>query len=228
MSWVLSSQGVLVLSPPRCGSSCLTACVSFQGFSLGKNPADVKDEHNAKGYFENANMLRFNHHTLSWLRSSIHTTERLNASEEVKLQTKDTEFQELLVNEFAGRGRFIIKDPRMLLLRGLYFKHLPDAKIICLSRDREAAAQSMDRMSTRSEGTQYFGSVWDFYKRECDALLEAEPSRCMAVRFEEFLESPENSLEAICSFLSSPFTKKGREAALQFIDKKLVRFGDGV
>ena len=228
MSWVLSSQGVLVLSPPRCGSSCLTACISFQGFDLGKNPATVQDDFNAKGYFENASILHFNHHTLNWLRSSIHTTVRLSPQQEDKLHRRESEFQELIVSQFGGRGRFIIKDPRIILLQSLYFKYLPDVKIICLSRDREAASQSMERMHPTIAGRQYFGAVWDFYKEECDALLSADPTKCFSVCFEDFLESPGASLEAICAFLSVPFTDAGHDRASQFIDKKLVRFGDGV
>jgi hypothetical protein len=230
MSWVLSSQGVFVLSPPRCGSSCLTACISFQGFSLGKNPTTVKDKYNAKGYFENIQLLRFNSRVLRRHGSSIYATSMLRPRQEDRLRVREEEFKELIASEFSGEGRFIIKDPRVLLLRALYFEVLPDAKIICLFRDREAAAQSMANMPHRRRKytIDHFRSVWDFYKENCDDLLSAEPAKCLSLSFEDFLESPESHLETICDFLDVPLVTKGRDEALQFIDKKLVRFGSDV
>tara|TARA_R110002020_G_scaffold16515_17_gene58342 strand:- start:8561 stop:9265 length:705 start_codon:yes stop_codon:yes gene_type:complete len=227
-----SSRGVLVLSPPRSGSSCVTACISFQGFSVGKTPTTVKDTYNEKGYFENQKILSFNVRVLRALtgRDDIHRSTDLSSAAHEKIRRHTNELKDLLRSEFtigeAEAVPFVIKDPRILLLRAIYFPLLPDVKVICLARDRAACVSSMARMGknnpSRAE-TQY-GGTWDNYVDLLNGIEGVFPF--MRVRFEEFIAKPEKSLEEICSFLDVPFTAEGRQAAIDFVDRRLVRYGD--
>ena len=223
-----SGQGVLVLSPPRCGSSCVTACISFQGFSLGKTPTDVQDVYNAKGYFENKRLLDFNRHALKRVGSHIHTSKPLSNEQANKTLAQQQQLDEILVDEFSPPSLFVIKDPRILVLKRLYFSLLPEVRVVCLTRSREAASNSMKNMDQKGVGAQRFVPVWDFYQAECDKLKDELGDRVYSLKFEEFLDDPIAKTKALCSFLSVPFTSEGEEAVLEFIDLKLVRYGKDV
>ena len=229
-SSVDSSKGVLILSPPRCGSSCLSACVSFQGFSHGKSPTTVSDTYNEKGYFENANVLKFNGRVLKAIGSNVHDSRRLVAAQYREMMFYAAPLSALLADEFGGDTEtdpFVIKDPRLVPLFPLYSEVLPEAKVICLNRDADASARSMERMNEtiRRRGVS-FDSVWKIYAEQLDEI--AESSQVMRVRFEELLDKPQVVLADLCDFLGVPFSDVGCTKAVRFIDKKLVRFGDGV
>lgn len=221
-------EGVLVLSPPRCGSSCVTACISLQGFSLGKTPTDVQDVYNAKGYFENRRLLDFNYKALARVRSQIHATGPLSHDQANRTLAQQQELKELLADEFGSCPRFVIKDPRIVLLKRLYFSLLPDVKIVCLTRSREASANSMTNMNQKGGSASRFLSVWDFYALECAKLQDELGDRVYSLQFEDFLASPLSEMEELCSFLSVPFLPENGEAVLDFIDPSLVRYGKDV
>ena len=221
-------QGVLVLSPPRCGSSCVRACISFQGFSLGKTPTDVQDVYNAKGYFENRRVLEFNRAALRRVRTPIYTSTPLSNDQANRTMAQQQELKELLAEEFGSCSRFVIKDPRIVLLRRLYLSLLPEVKIVCLTRSREAAANSMTNIDQKSTRVRRFLPVWDCYMSECEQLKDELGDRVYSLKFEEFLEDPIAKTKELCSFLSVPFLPENGEAVLDFIDPKLVRYGKDV
>ena len=227
-----SSRGVLVLSPPRSGSSCVTACVSFQGFSIGKTPTTVKDTYNEKGYFENKQILDFNGRVLRKMtgKDDIHRPNDLSNKENSTLYQYKRELSDILNSEFMIDGvesvPFVIKDPRILLMRSLYFPLLPDVKVICLARDREACVKSMQRLAREKslKSGERYGAAWDNYVTLLNGIDGVFPF--MRIRFEEVIAKPEKALEKICSFLDVPFTAEGRRASLEFIDRKLIRYGN--
>jgi hypothetical protein len=240
-----SSGGVLVLSPPRAGSSCVTACISFQGFSIGKTPTTVKDSYNEKGYFENEKILSFNTQRLYEVTGGddIHRSDDLSDKENSALcgfpHQYKRELSDILKSEFSKPSfiptisgplpsvPFVIKDPRILLMRSLYFPLLPDVKVICLSRDRTSCVSSMMRMSAATGGSRtaaQYGGAWDNYVELLNGIGGVFPF--IRVRFEEFIVKPEKALEKICSFLEVPFTTEGCRASLEFIDRKLIRYGN--
>ncbi len=221
-------EGVLVLSPPRCGSSCVTACISLQGFSLGVTPTDVQDVYNAKGYFENRRLLDFNRNALRRVKSQIHASTPLSHDQANRTLSQQKELEELLSEEFSSFPRFVIKDPRIVLLKRLYFSLLPDVKIVCLTRSREAASNSMKNMDQKGVGASRFLPVWDFYTLECQRLQDELGDRVHSIQFEDFLADPIAKIKELCSFLSVPFVPANGEAVLEFIDPSLVRYGKDV
>ena len=139
-------EGVLILSPPRSGSSCLTACLSFQGIHLGASPTTVKDAFNAKGYFENQAVLSFNEKVLQSISADIFQTAPLNARQCREATQFAGELAGLMTSQFEARP-FLIKDPRIALLQELYRQVLPPVRIISLRRDRQATARSIHHMT---------------------------------------------------------------------------------
>ena len=226
-----SSDGVFVLSPPRSGSSCLTACISFQGFNLGANPARVKNHLNEKGYFENANVLEFNATALRQIDAEIFSTRPLTAGQMHQTLGSVGSLEDLIAEEFCKDGEikpFVIKDPRILLLEELYFNVLPDVKVICLTRGRDAIIASLERgwgvQSKMANKSAHFDKVVDnFLSMTADI---AGRRQAHIVVFEELLKDPSTVLAGVCEFLGYKLGDKGLKEALEFIDTKLVHFGE--
>ena len=216
---------VLVISPPRSGSSCLTACISFQGFHLGKSPTIVQDTFNAKGYFENQAVLAFNEAVLATVGAHIFQTEPLTPEQTDRTLRYKTELQALFEHQFIEHP-FIIKDPRIALLWELYFSVLPPVKIVALRRDKKAVAKSIYHLSsTFPSGTvlpPVGEQVCETYFRIMDDLCREVPS--MTVEFEHLMSELTVVMTKICDFLDVPFTEEGKARAKEFIDHTLRRF----
>ena len=101
-------------------------------------------------------------------------------------------------------------------------------KIVCLTRSREAAANSMTNIDQKSTRVRRFLPVWDCYMSECEKLKDELGDRVYSLKFEEFLEDPIAKTKELCSFLTVPFLPENGEAVLHFIDPKLVRYGKDV
>lgn len=218
-------EGVLILSPPRSGSSCLTACLSFQGFHLGASPTTVTDTFNAKGYFENRAVLTFNETVLQSVGADIFQTAPLTARQCAEASQFAGELTGLVASQFTARP-FLIKDPRMALLQELYQQVLPPVRIISLRRDSQATAQSIHHMTqalSRTTVTPETGErICDLYFQLIDDMAHDVP--CTCVQFEELLADPDRVLTELCEFLEVPFTNQGRRQSGEFIDQTLVRF----
>lgn len=218
-------EGVLILSPPRSGSSCLTACLSFQGIHLGASPTTVKDAFNAKGYFENQAVLSFNEKVLQSISADIFQTAPLNARQCREATQFAGELAGLMTSQFEARP-FLIKDPRIALLQELYRQVLPPVRIISLRRDRQATARSIHHMThalSRPTVTPEKGErICDLYFQLIDDMAREVPS--IRVHFEDLLADSDRVLAGLCEFLELPFTDEGRRESREFIDQTLVRF----
>lgn len=220
-----SSDGVFVLSPPRSGSSCFTACVSLQGVNLGANPARVKDHLNEKGYFENAQVLEFNATALRQVDADVFSTHPLTTEQMHQTLGSLVPLEDLIAAEFCVDGEikpFVIKDPRLLLLEELYFNVLPDVKVICLTRDRDAIIASLER-GWRGKHAAFDKVVDNFLSMTADV---AGRRRAHIVVFEELLKDPSTVMAGVCEFLGYKPREEGLKAASEFIDMKLVHFGE--
>ena len=219
------TDGVLVLSPPRSGSSCLTACISFQGFHLGKNATTVKNRFNAKGYFENQAVLTFNESVLSAVGAGIFQTGPLTPRQAERTLQYKTELQALLEHQFVERP-FLIKDPRIALLRELYFSVLPPVRIVALRREKKAAANSIHHLthslSCETVSPTIGEQICDNYFRIIDDICRETPS--ITVHFEDLIAQPVAVMTQLCDFLDVPLTEEGKARSQEFIDQTLVRF----
>ncbi len=99
----------------------------------------------------------------------------------------------------------MIKDPRIVLLKRLYFSLLPDVKIVCLTRAREAASNSMKNLDQKGVGASRFLPVWDFYTLECQRLRSELGDRVHSIQFEDFLADPIAKIKGIVLFFICAF-----------------------
>lgn len=193
---------VLVLAAPRSGSSFLTNVIKNLGYSIGKNETQVKDTFNEEGYFENASILRFNEKVLTSIGSSIFTSCDLNHAQEEDSMKYREELIKIISHEYSDQ--FVIKDPRIIVLRKLYnevFKELNiSVKIVALFRKAENCATSLSRLSGRAEEktTPCINYYHNFLKNleDSDSIIK--------INLEDIVNDLSN-LKHLASFLDSEY-----------------------
>lgn len=194
---------VLVLSAPRSGSSFVTSVIKNLGYSTGKNESQVKDSFNEEGYFENESILKFNEKVLRIVGSSVFTSTDLNREQEQKSLSHKEELARIISHEY--RSKFVIKDPRIIVLRKLYnevFSELNiSIKIIALFRNDKNSAASLTRLSGRPQDETL--SCVRYYQ---DCLKNLKNSNSLInVNLEDIVKYP-NNLKKIASFLESKYS----------------------
>lgn len=213
---------ILVLSSPRSGSSCLTACLKMSGVFLGETEAQVKDKYNPKGYYENAKILSFNEKVLDSVQSGIFDQKLLDGNQEKKSMEYKDELQQIIVSEFGESDLIAIKDMRIITLFALYESVLQelgyDINIVEIKRNAHASARSMSRMINEVS----FEQGLLVHEKFHDKVKELSSPKTF-VALEEFIGSPVVELNRICDELKiSPAPKEEVE---QFVDASLLHCG---
>jgi hypothetical protein len=221
----LRQQCTWLLSAPRSGSSCTTACFQLCGLSLGKNETTVKDLFNQKGYFENQTILNFNEKVLRSAGSSIFETQDLSSDQENKTLAFKDELMSIIKAEFTSKF-FMMKDPRISILQLLYTQAFKELDIVVniavLQRNKEHAVSSMSRMASvpidRGQKT------YDYHYKLIDKLTKNY--QFTQFSFEQLLEKPNDVIADACKSLNIPygFGKHKKQEISNFVDKKLLVF----
>lgn len=214
---------ILVLSPPRSGSSCTTACLNIAGISLGKNITEVKDQFNPKGYFENKKILQFNEKVLQSIQLNILNSIVLNPAQIEETLKFKKDLAEIIEKEFET-SLFAIKDARISILQELYKEAFKEINIhyiaIKLRRAIIPTAMSINRLlSTPIEQAK---QTCAGYYQIINKMAKEVPN--IEISFEELLRQPVETTKRICEF-AGIILNEGKKASIQhFVDKNLVNF----
>ena len=196
------TECVLVLAAPRSGSSFLTNVVKELGYSTGKNETQIKDSFNERGYFENSSILKFNEKVLRIVGSSIFTSKDLSAQQELNSLEHKEELTRIISHEYTSK--FVIKDPRIIVLRKLYntvFKELNiSVKTVALFRKAESCAVSLSRLSGRPENDTIL--CVKYYHNYLNKLSKS--NSLLNINLEDIVKSPDQ-LKQLASFLDSEY-----------------------
>jgi hypothetical protein len=224
----LKQQCTWLLSAPRSGSSCTTACFQLCGLSLGKNETQVKDDHNQKGYFENQKILTFNEKVLRAIGSNIFATADLTTEQESSSLHFKEELKHIVKQEYEGSKFFMIKDPRISILQKLYtqaFNELGiDVNVAIVKRKKENATASMNRMTgiplNRAQNT------YDHHYKLIDHLVLDNLYKFTTINFDDLLNNPNKVMETACKELKIPYGvgKHQHQKIDQFVEKRLLKF----
>jgi len=208
---------VLILSAPRSGSSFLTSVVKELGYSTGKNETQIKDSFNEKGYFENSSILNFNEKVLRRLGSSIFTSKDLSAQQELNSLEYKEELTRIISNEYTSK--FVIKDPRIIVLRKLYntvFKELKVlVKTVALFRNKSNSAKSIDNMV--GIGIVNALKSVNYYQDYLNSITQEDDVHKL---FLEDVSVSSKSLEDLAKFLNVRLEKK----ILNFFEPNLMNY----
>ena len=111
------SKGVIILGMHRSGTSVLTAAINSLGFTLGDLLLDSRYD-NIKGYFENADIVKFNEKLLQQVESSWDAPGVASSVNWKNLVDSELgqEASQVFDKNFEAEPLWAIKDPRMCLL----------------------------------------------------------------------------------------------------------------
>lgn len=198
------SNCVLVLSAPRSGSSFITSVIKSLNYSTGKNEAKVKDRFNEGGYFENSSILKFNEKVLRSIGSDICNSCDLSDHQKKLSMDYKEELKGIICEEYPAL--FVIKDPRIIILRDLYnqvFKHLNiSVKTVAIFREAEKSAKSMCDMLSISMPSAL--ACVNYYQNYLRSLKDSES--IIKIKLEDIIKSTEE-LKKITDFLGCKYDK---------------------
>lgn len=125
-----------------------------------------------------------------------------------KLQTQKEIF-EYLIGTFnkQNKGTFLEKTPRHVYFYSEILKYYPDAKFICMIREPRNAVSSLLTMSQKRQKSVIRISL--FYNKIVNAIINIIHNRnVLALRYEDLVNQPDQTLKKICQFINIPFDSK--------------------
>jgi hypothetical protein len=198
---------VLLLSPPRSGSSALAGILHNLGCSLGKNINQCTDQWNAKGYFENKTIYDFNRHHCGIF------------SKEIKDDSGWEKLASIIQSEFENDTTFVIKDPRIVHLFKCYLRALSSLgiHIKVINLKRQLSHQSLLNFPpSKGLPRDYLQSLVYWYFQQIERL--SQPFESITLN----LETLPQHIKRLCDFIPIVYNE---ELFKQFFDSSLIHFG---
>ncbi len=176
----------------RSGTSALTGVLKILGLHTGKSELLSPTDDNAKGYFENQAIVRFNENLVEWRLADILTGQPWFAEKTLKA---------LIKREFGAHKHIVIKDPRICMLKPLYKRVLTgigyQIKYLVAYRKREEIVRSL--MKAHQLGYTEAVRISKGYQKLQFQYTEGED--CFNVGFAELVYKPYEILPDLMKFL---------------------------
>ncbi|MGP7735181.1 hypothetical protein [Oceanimonas smirnovii] len=206
----MTKQLVVVLGMHRSGTSALTRSLQVLGVDLGDNLLPANAQVNAKGFWEDREILQFNVELMSvlgldWDNLAIISPELCN-SEQVRVYVPGA--VALLKKKMQHTACFGLKDPRMSVLLPFWKQVFDllglDVFYIIAARHPLSIVQSLaKRDNMLPEQTL---PLWQNYMLSC--LWYTRGERCLVVEYENILKAPEQQLLRLSALTGLTFDAK--------------------
>lgn len=227
----MKKKCILVLSMHRSGSSCCSGSMQFLGtpVSFGAHHSQEKNRWNAKGFFENELILKFNNSALASVGGLWKKVWVWNNAEKATLMTFVPKLKEIIQTDFLSQKEdyFLIKDPRIIWLYPIYEKVLQDLSvetyIVHIDRpDNEVAKSLWDPHRLKYPDAL---RLTELYKTELQKVLAGKPQdKIVHLTYNELLQSPVTVLQKINRLLGLDPEKVDATNVSKFIDRTLKHF----
>lgn len=204
---------IIILGMHRSGTSAVAGALSLLGVDFGRHlmPAAFDNE---KGYFENLDVYNVNEAVLSLLGSSWDSVLTLPPEwwRSGELAFYKQHIREIILREFDNGDVFAVKDPRLSRLFPLWQEVLDDLHmdyrfILPVRHPLEVALSLVKRNNfTVEKGA----LLWTEYNIEAERHTRAHQRIIMS--YSEFLERPEDFLQALAGKFSIGDSQRVREA----------------
>lgn len=204
---------ILILGMHRSGTSLLTGALDFLGVSAGANLMQPTDD-NAKGYFENLDIVQLNEKILSGLG---YTWDSITFNEPALIKripyTRYIEAKEIIEDLLLESHQIVIKDPRnslLLLFWDTVIRELLKIKLKVVWVVRSPYETAKSEMKRAAAGKPYhvLGSKFDYnlrlwfvYNVEIINQLNQE---VYLISFSELIDNPSQVLSELTEFLDHP------------------------
>ncbi|WP_320034595.1 hypothetical protein [Halarcobacter sp.] len=214
---------IVVLGMHRSGTSALTGVLDICDIKLGNNIMG-ESEFNAKGHFENLEIVNFNEKLLEELNSTWYSPNGVN-EELYKELLNNTHLinkaKTLIIQEFGDNELIAIKDPRMCFLFDFWEKVLTELNYeidaILLYREPLDIAKSLERR----DYFEYDYSILLWLKYAIYAEKLSRNHKRIFLSYNQLLNDPESVLKMILENFNIDDENIDKKSLLNFVDKKL-------
>ena len=179
----------------RSGTSALSGVITMLGAYPGEKLLEARPE-NAKGFFENSEILKLNDYLLSKMNTSWDDPNDASAID-VHLYLELVKY--VLHNIFMQSSIIVIKDPRTCLLYPIYSKALLELgyEIYRLRTKRNVEEVIASLISRDGFSSDKCLRICEKYDKKIDEI----GMECLNVEFDKLLTDTDSSIESIRSYL---------------------------
>lgn len=210
----MDRQAYIVLGMHRSGTSAMTRVLSLSGAALPANLMPSTEGENARGFWESADVVSFDHEMLMHLGSDwddVRAASLGDTAERLREPFGDR-FQALLRTVFGDEPVLVTKDPRVSILAAFWDEQLRIASIeplyiLTLRHPMEVAGSLAVRNGFSSQRSQL---LWLNYM--VAAERDTRGKRRVTVRYDELLRAPGRTLDTIERTLGRNFPVRTRDA----------------
>jgi hypothetical protein len=192
---------LVILGMHRSGTSTIAGLMNLLGYYTGKDVLPASDD-NQKGVFENEQILDFNESMLNKLYLNWYSTYLLPVYwyKSSQFEKERKHLTEILVDQFAGNDKILLKDPRICILLPLYLEVFNELEIvpkfIITLRHPDAVASSLAKRNRFSPAK--CNLLWldhvvksEYYSRNYPRLF---------LQFTSVLNSPDKTILSIIKY----------------------------
>jgi glycosyltransferase involved in cell wall biosynthesis/GT2 family glycosyltransferase len=233
-----AKQLILVMGPHRSGTSLCTHAVQTLGATTGFEKVYMSDE-NAKGFFEDERVIRFNDALLaslggSWDNAAFDGKAAIETASDLTAFHRDA--TELLQDLFGDAPCVVLKDPRICQLLPFWESvfvesGFPMERIYYLHALRHPVEVALSQQARVLKNPTFYelgrnieegGALW--LSLSAQSLIYTLGRNNFIVSYHDFLLAPESRMERIATFLGlEPDPDKVREFCQRFVDSALYR-----
>jgi hypothetical protein len=208
----------------RSGTSVLTRALRILGARLGDGEVVHANRSNPKGFFEDADLNRFNDGLLKEIRTNWQDARPINTAALKHLSAGAAGLQALaLLKEKTGKdGALALKDPRMCRLLPFWRPVLAatglDVHCLVALRHPKSVAASLRQRDQLEE--EHSHALWTAHT--LDALVHSEGLPRLCVDYDILMQTPGHQITRLGQFLNARPDKAELELFLaDFLDKGL-------
>jgi hypothetical protein len=207
------SKTVIVLGPPKSGTSMTTGILDIMGVHMGEEVIAGK-QFDPKGYFEDKEFWDItskiiNKRNATWYEPKIIPVEGDDA-EVLSRQIKT------LMDGRVNKKLWGWKDPTTIFALEWYFPHLVNPHIIICSRNMHDIANSYKVRDgfTQKKGfeiaVKYYACIIEFLSKHSNIPH-------LFISYEDFMRSPGESSKQLANFLDIELTEEKKQRAINFV-----------
>jgi Sulfotransferase family len=202
---------VIITGPPRSGTSFLAGLVVRMGFSPG--PIEWlrrADQHNPYGYYESMPLMKIDHALLTKFDGNVMDPPKLSEN-----WTKLCEYEKKQILKIVKNGGIeIYKGNMLVVIADLYDELFPNARWIMIYRSEKDTTRSILDSSHNPIPYEELGKIRNNWLKSWE---NSQPSsRCLTVRYEDFLVNSKRIITDIAEHLDVSLTKERLSNCMNF------------
>jgi hypothetical protein len=219
----MKSKCIIVLGMHRSGTSALAGTLGLLGVEIGSTLIPAHPDINAKGFWENADIVAIHDRMLEELGSSWHDERELPHEWWTlpRLKPFCEELKEIVKRDYESSALWLIKDPRLCRLLPFWASILEsvvdEVKVILIVRHPREVAKSLKRRDGISLERAYM--LWIQYMISAEKSSREYPR--MLISYEQLLSDWRAVVDSASRKLDLPFTYKDT-----LIERKIDAFLD--